>query len=74
MSLILRRLMLLACLSSPSLAWALGLGEIHLNSALNEPLNAEIDLLAATPDELSRSPRGTLSRVTASIGRPFCPA
>ena len=53
MSLILRRLMLLACLSSPSLTWALGLGEIHLNSALNEPLNAEIDLLAATPDELA---------------------
>ncbi len=53
MSVILRRLMLLACLSSPSWAWALGLGEIHLNSALNEPLNAEIDLLAATPDELA---------------------
>jgi pilus assembly protein FimV len=33
-------------------SWALGLGEIHLNSALNEPLNAEIDLIAATPDEL----------------------
>jgi pilus assembly protein FimV len=31
----------------------LGLGEIHLNSALNEPLNAEIDLLAASPDELT---------------------
>ena len=25
-------------------AWALGLGEIKLNSALNEPLNAEIEL------------------------------
>jgi pilus assembly protein FimV len=31
----------------------LGLGEIHLNSALNEPLNAEIDLVAAAPDELT---------------------
>jgi pilus assembly protein FimV len=31
----------------------LGLGEIHLNSALNEPLNADIDLIAATPDELT---------------------
>jgi pilus assembly protein FimV len=29
------------------------LGEIHLNSALNQPLNADIDLIAATPDELS---------------------
>jgi pilus assembly protein FimV len=46
------RLMLLACLLSPSLSWALGLGEIHLNSSLNEPMNAEIDLIAAGPDEL----------------------
>jgi pilus assembly protein FimV len=44
--------MLLACLLSPSLSWGLGLGEIHLNSALNEPMNAEIDLIAASPEEL----------------------
>jgi pilus assembly protein FimV len=31
----------------------LGLGEIHLNSALNEPMNAEIDLIAAAPEELT---------------------
>jgi pilus assembly protein FimV len=53
-----RRLMPMACLLSssflwPSSSWALGLGEIHLNSALNEPMNAEIDLVAATPDELT---------------------
>ena len=52
------RLMLMACLLSPSFLWpsvsrALGLGEIHLNSALNEPMNAEIDLIAASADELS---------------------
>ncbi|MGC1388356.1 MAG: hypothetical protein WA807_10140, partial [Steroidobacteraceae bacterium] len=52
------RMMLMACLLSvsslwPSLSSALGLGEIHLYSALNEPMNAEIDLIAATPDELS---------------------
>jgi pilus assembly protein FimV len=52
------RLLLMACLLSPtilwpSLSWALGLGEIHLNSALNEPMKAEIDLIAATPEELS---------------------
>src|SRR5271165_2159328 len=47
------RLMLMACLLSPSLSWALGLGEIHLNSALNEPMRAEIDLIAANPDELA---------------------
>ena len=39
--------------SWPSLSLALGLGEIHLYSSLNEPMNAEIDLLAATPEELS---------------------
>ena len=58
MSVTMPRLMLMACLLSPSFlwpssAWALGLGEIHLNSALNEPMNAEIDLIAATPDELT---------------------
>src|SRR5580704_425797 len=51
------RLLLMACLLSTSFlwssSWALGLGEIHLNSALNEPMNAEIDLIAATPDELT---------------------
>ena len=49
----LSRLMLMACLLIPSLSWGLGLGEIHLNSALNEPMNAEIDLIAAGPDELN---------------------
>src|ERR1700742_2200411 len=53
MSVTLPRLMLLACLLSPSLSWALGLGEIHLNSSLNEPMNAEIDLIAAGPEELA---------------------
>jgi pilus assembly protein FimV len=58
MSVTMPRMMLMACLLSvsslwPSLSSALGLGEIHLNSALNEPMNAEIDLVAATPDELS---------------------
>ncbi len=32
--------------------WGLGLGEIKLDSALNEPLRAEIELLSATPGEL----------------------
>src|ERR1700730_3656435 len=47
------RLVLMACLLSPSLSWGLGLGEIHLNSSLNEPMNAEIDLIAAAPEELT---------------------
>src|ERR1700686_4009166 len=58
MSVTMPRVMLMACLLSsstlwPSLSWALGLGEIHLNSSLNEPMNAEIDLIAAAPDELT---------------------
>ena len=35
-----------------SQAFALGLGEIRINSALNEPLRADIELLSATPEEL----------------------
>ncbi|HMD73887.1 MAG TPA: hypothetical protein VKG05_08520, partial [Steroidobacteraceae bacterium] len=47
------RLILMAFALSPSLGWALGLGEIHLHSALNEPMRAEIDLIGATPEELT---------------------
>src|SRR5210317_353839 len=46
------RLWLLPLLLLASQAWALGLGEIRLSSALNEPLRAEIELLSATPEEL----------------------
>src|SRR5579862_7666374 len=58
MSLTKPRVLILAGLLSLSSLWsnssfALGLGEIHLNSALNEPMNAEIDLIAASPDELT---------------------
>src|SRR5271156_4670224 len=58
MSLTKPRVLMLAGLLSLSSLWsnssfALGLGEIHLNSALNEPMNAEIDLIAATPEELT---------------------
>src|ERR1700679_4188209 len=52
------RVLILAGMLSLSSLWsnslfALGLGEIHLNSALNEPMNAEIDLIAVSPDELA---------------------
>jgi pilus assembly protein FimV len=58
MSVTMPRMKLLAGLLSLSFlwsnsSWALGLGEIHLKSALNEPLSAEIDLIAAAPDELT---------------------
>jgi pilus assembly protein FimV len=46
------RVLISALLLSPAMALGLGLGEIRLNSALNEPFSAEIDLVAATPEEL----------------------
>jgi FimV-like protein len=39
-------------ISLPGAARALGLGDIRVNSALNEPLSAQIDLMGATPEEL----------------------
>jgi len=47
------RLSLLFVLMLTSEVWAIGLGDINLDSALNEPLRAEIDLLSASADELS---------------------
>ncbi|MBM5812013.1 MAG: hypothetical protein FJ191_08635 [Gammaproteobacteria bacterium] len=47
------RLLIPAILAAPQAALGLGLGEIRLSSALNEPLAAEIDLVAATSEELT---------------------
>jgi pilus assembly protein FimV len=47
------RISLTIVLLLSSKAWAIGLGEIRLQSALNEPLRAEIVLLSATPEELA---------------------
>ena len=46
------RLLLTGALLSPATLYALGLGEIHTNSALNQPFNAEIELIAPTAEEL----------------------
>ena len=45
--------MLMVALAVPRAAGALGLGEIHVESALNEPLAAEIDIVGATAEDLS---------------------
>jgi len=47
------RLMLMMALTMPGAAHALGLGEIHVDSALNERLAAEIDIVGATALELT---------------------
>jgi len=43
----------LPLLLAPIGAWALGLGDIELRSALNQPLDADIQLISATPEELA---------------------
>ena len=47
-----RRVLLMSSLMSPGALYALGLGEIHLNSALNQPFDAEIELVSATQEDL----------------------
>jgi pilus assembly protein FimV len=45
-------------------AMALGLGDIHLHSSLNAPLDADIDLIGATPDDLVSLKAQVASRET----------
>ena len=65
-------LVLVLLLSSE--VWAIGLGDIRLDSALNEPLRAEISLLSATPDEIASLNIAMASAATFTrygIDRPF---
>jgi pilus assembly protein FimV len=57
-------LVLMMALSLPGAAHALGLGEIHVDSALNEPLAAEIDIVGATAEELSSLTASIANRET----------
>ena len=59
-----QRLIALFLLTCPTALFALGLGDIRLNSGLNEPLDAEIELVGAAPDELT-SLRATLANPEA---------
>ena len=68
------RLSSLLVLLLSSEIWALGLGDIRLDSALNEPLRAEIELLSASPDELADLTVALASAETFArygIDRPF---
>ena len=51
-------------LTLPSAAFALGLGDIRLLSPLNAPLEAEIDLVDVTPEEMSTVQAQLASRDT----------
>ncbi len=46
-------LVLMMALSMPAAAHALGLGEISVDSALNEPLAADIEIVGASPEDLA---------------------
>ncbi len=46
-------LILMLAFALPGAAQALGLGEIHVDSAFNEPLAAEIDIVGATAEDLA---------------------
>jgi len=48
-----RRVLLMSALMSPSALYALGLGDIRLNSALNQPFDAEIELVSAAQEDLA---------------------
>lgn len=47
-----RRVLLMSALLAPGALYALGLGEIKLKSALNQPFDAEIELVSATQEDL----------------------
>jgi pilus assembly protein FimV len=51
-------------LALPSAAFALGLGDVHLLSPLNAPLNAEIELIDVAPDEVNTVQAQLASRDT----------
>jgi pilus assembly protein FimV len=57
-------LVLMMALSLPGAAQALGLGEIHVNSALNEPLAADIEIVGATAEELTSLTASVANRDT----------
>ena len=44
---------LLALLLLPGISFGLGLGDVRLNSPLNAPLDAEIELVNVTPEDLA---------------------
>ncbi|MCS5551083.1 MAG: hypothetical protein NZ811_06150, partial [Gammaproteobacteria bacterium] len=59
---------------SPAFVYALGLGDIVANSALNEPLKGRIELLSPLPDELDSlkiSLADSTAFAKAGVDRPF---
>lgn len=70
----LSRISLVLAMLMSSKVWAFGLGEIHLESALSEPLRAQIELLSVTPEELKDLKIGMASADTFQrygLNRPY---
>ncbi len=61
---------ILACtvslLMSPAAGWALGMGDVQVNSALNQPLNAEIAIHSVTKKDLDSLRVGLASKAVYS--------
>ncbi len=55
---------LLALLLLPGISFGLGLGDVRLNSPLNAPLDAEIELVNATPEDLATLEANLASKET----------
>jgi len=70
------RLLLGLLLAAPALAQALGLGDIRLASALNQPLSRISSSSAraekSLPKSAPTSPHAKPSRATGSSGHRFC--
>jgi pilus assembly protein FimV len=67
-------LLVLAFIALPGFANALGLGKLQLNSALNQPFDARIELLSASADEIDSLNIGLADSKAfrrARIDRPF---
>ncbi len=58
-------LSLMMALALPGGAQALGLGEIHVGSALNEPLVADIDIVGASAEDLAGITASIANRETS---------
>ena len=56
------RILIGLLLAAPAATHAVGLGDIHLGSGLNQPLTADIELLGATPEELTQLRAAVASR------------
>ncbi|HEX2242475.1 MAG TPA: FimV/HubP family polar landmark protein, partial [Gammaproteobacteria bacterium] len=64
----------LSSLLAPSAAWSLGLGDITVDTTLNQPLRAQIKLLSVSLDELNNMQVSLASQATferVGIERPF---